>query len=55
MALIKCLECGKEISDTVDICPNCGFSIKKKGYNKKILFLLRLWCLELVDLYFRIG
>lgn len=24
MALIKCNECGKEISDTATICPNCG-------------------------------
>ena len=24
MALIKCTECGKEISDKTDKCPNCG-------------------------------
>lgn len=24
MALIKCVECGKEISDKASICPNCG-------------------------------
>ena len=24
MALIKCTECGKEISDKATICPNCG-------------------------------
>lgn len=35
MALIKCPECGKEISDTVEACPNCGFAIKKKNHNKK--------------------
>ena len=29
MALIKCPECKKEISDTVAICPNCGFNIQK--------------------------
>lgn len=27
MALIKCPECGKEISDKADICPNCNFNI----------------------------
>ena len=27
MALIKCPECGKEISDLAPICPNCGFPI----------------------------
>lgn len=30
MSMIKCPECGKEVSDTVDKCPNCGFQIKKK-------------------------
>lgn len=24
MALIKCAECGKEISDSAERCPNCG-------------------------------
>lgn len=28
MALIKCPECGKEVSDAAVSCPNCGFSIK---------------------------
>lgn len=38
MALIKCSECGKEISDTIDQCPHCGHRIKKKNpINKKIL------------------
>ena len=31
MALIHCPECGKEISDTAKICPNCGVKIKKPG------------------------
>ena len=30
MALINCPECGKEISDKADICPNCGAIVKKK-------------------------
>ena len=25
MALIKCRDCGQEISDTANICPHCGF------------------------------
>lgn len=29
MALIKCPECGKEISDKSDICIGCGFPIKE--------------------------
>lgn len=28
MALIKCPECGKEISDRAAACPNCGCPIK---------------------------
>ena len=31
MALIKCPECGKEISDRAKKCPNCGFPIKRKN------------------------
>lgn len=30
MALIKCEECGKEISDKAKSCPNCGFPIEEK-------------------------
>lgn len=29
MALIKCPECGKEISDKARACPNCGYPIAK--------------------------
>lgn len=52
MALIKCPECGNEISDTADVCVNCGYLIKAKrkyykirlgglnyGYNK----MFKLW------------
>ena len=30
MAIIKCQECGKEISDQAKSCPNCGCPIKKE-------------------------
>lgn len=30
MALIKCPECGKEISDRATSCPNCGYPIDQK-------------------------
>ena len=30
MALIKCPECGKEISDKANACPNCGAPVEKK-------------------------
>ena len=30
MALIKCPECGQEISDQATSCPNCGCPMKEK-------------------------
>lgn len=30
MGLIKCPECGKDISDQAEACPNCGYPIRKK-------------------------
>lgn len=30
MALIKCPECGKDISDTCDICIHCGYKLKNQ-------------------------
>ena len=39
MALIKCPECGKDISDTCENCIYCGYPIRKrKKINKKIVF-----------------
>lgn len=32
MALIKCKECGKEISTKAEMCPNCGIRVKKKRF-----------------------
>lgn len=29
MALIKCPECGKQISDKAEICPHCGIEVQK--------------------------
>jgi len=29
MALIKCPECGKEISDKASACPNCGYPMNR--------------------------
>lgn len=39
MALIKCSECGKEISDTIKKCPNCGYKNKKKLNKKKFVII----------------
>ena len=35
MALIKCLECGKQISDKAESCPNCGYRIESTIEEKK--------------------
>ena len=32
MALIKCPECGKQISDQAEACPKCGCPIEPKTY-----------------------
>lgn len=37
MALIRCPECGKEISDKAESCPNCGFPILKHAEKQKNL------------------
>ena len=37
MALIQCPECNKEISDSTNTCPHCGFKLKSKRDNKKWL------------------
>jgi len=37
MSLIKCLECGQEISDQADICIKCGYPLsdKEMPFSKK--------------------
>lgn len=39
MSLIKCNECGKEISDTAKVCPGCGYKMKK-GDKKTLKWIL---------------
>jgi len=36
MSLIKCPECGKEISDRANMCPNCGYTNKNNIKDSKI-------------------
>ena len=62
MALIKCPECGKEISDTVKKCPNCGYKNKKKLNRKKIviiciisLVLLIGGCVSIITIIVKTG
>lgn len=35
MALIKCGECGNEVSDTAKTCPKCGFKIESHAKEEK--------------------
>lgn len=37
MALIKCKECGNEISTKAEACPKCGAKIKSSGFGTRIL------------------
>lgn len=34
MALIRCPECGKEISDSAQVCPNCGCKTELGNQNE---------------------
>ena len=34
MALIKCSECGKDVSEQAEVCIHCGFPIKKNQINR---------------------
>ena len=36
MALIKCPECGKEISDASTACIHCGYPISKNQMQEKV-------------------
>lgn len=42
MALIKCPECGKEVSDNAKVCPNCGRALKNSA---AVPILLGISCL----------
>ena len=33
MALLNCPECNREISDTADMCPHCGYKLQSKPIN----------------------
>ncbi|HEY8804616.1 MAG TPA: zinc ribbon domain-containing protein [Clostridium sp.] len=51
MALINCLECGKEISDTSKHCPNCGCKRKKPKKtikHKKQIISIAILCVCII-------
>lgn len=39
MALITCLECGKEVSSRATVCPHCGYPMKKVAAKKLMLII----------------
>ncbi|MDD5979575.1 MAG: zinc ribbon domain-containing protein [bacterium] len=39
MALIKCQNCGKNISDKANRCPHCDFSYVKENKKKPKIFI----------------
>ena len=58
MALIKCPECGKEISDKAKACPNCGVPVSSTtvDYNSKsktgnVLIIWAIVCLIVCTVY----
>ena len=36
MAIIKCPECGKEVSDVANACIHCGFPLKTNKFDKEL-------------------
>ena len=48
MALIKCQECGEEISDQAAVCPHCGYPVKKIERKAEIKVSLKRKVLPLV-------
>lgn len=63
MALIKCPECGEEISDKASKCPRCGCTLKDKNIDtskqkkkifdaKKIAFTVGIVVLVLIGIFF---
>ena len=54
MALIKCPECGKEISYKASSCPNCGYKINRglKLIKSKFIILIVLLLIIIGGIFF---
>ncbi len=51
MAMIKCPECGNEISDSAILCPRCGYHIGRKRAVRVLLISLGLMCAFFIILF----
>ena len=51
MALVKCTECGKEVSDRATTCPNCGCPIAELSPNGIVRIKMPVLELGLVGLF----
>lgn len=51
MALIKCIECGKEISDRASTCPNCGCPVSEMSPSGTVRVKMPVLELGLVGLF----
>ncbi len=50
MAMIKCPECGKEVSDKANSCPNCGMPIAMTSTNTNSNSKMIIW--KIVSIFF---
>ena len=50
MALVKCRECGKEISDTAERCPNCGCVTHHGQEQKEAKSFLTLYAIDFLEI-----
>lgn len=55
MSLIKCKECGKEISEEARTCPNCGAKTSKSKKRNKVIVKIVIAILIIVILAMIIG
>lgn len=40
MALIKCLECGREVSDNATTCPSCAYPLAQKRHGRQLVVVI---------------
>lgn len=56
MALIKCKECGKEISKDAEVCPHCGKKVGElNAFCKGIIYILALLSFPLLCYFSGVG